>query len=186
MTEAILVCEACKNSVGLEVEPKLELDKASARIVRSRNSEIAVSRTCLAKRRGVRRRGECVIARGLDSEVRPVECVEELNAELEVRVFRYPRPLHQVQVEPCLPRTVQEYARAELACLGRRAEVGLIRLEVRKRLAAYFKRGQRVVDDVLGQPVNDPLAFAGRADCFLANLDQLPKLFGVDVKQRYA
>src|SRR5262245_45887807 len=72
----------------LEVQPKLELDEPSAGIVGARHREIAIRATGLAE--GGRRGREATGGVGpgpANLEYRLVECVDELDAKLEVCTF---------------------------------------------------------------------------------------------------
>src|SRR5262245_58017009 len=172
------------SSPRLEIEPQLEFDQSPARIVRTRNGEITESVAGLAERGGIDRVGVGVRPGRADRDTRLIERVEELHAELEVRALGNLRPLHQVDVKARSPRSIQEYARAELTGCGGRADIGFARIE---RLVVQLERRQRVVKKILRQPVNDALAAAGRvAHALLANLDQVLKLIARDVVQHDA
>src|SRR6185436_5506213 len=98
------------SALRLEVEPELELDQATARIVGARHGEVAVGGARLAKARVIDADRARICRRAGDKEVRAVKGVQQLHARLETGALGDARALDQVEVEARSLRAGQEDA----------------------------------------------------------------------------
>ena len=115
-------------NVFLEVEPELEFDQSSTRIVCTGNRKVSVGGSGLTEARAVYRCGSGISSRAQDVEVRSIERVEQLHPRLEVDSLGDSCPFHQIEIPPSGHRSVQENTVTEFTRLSLRPDVRRIRI----------------------------------------------------------
>ena len=113
----------------LEVQAHAELHDAPAGIVGVRKIPVRAGRLAEAGAVHGESRGDSA-ARNEQQEVRPVDRVQRLHAELQVDALGDPGLLHQAEVPLLLRRPVEEDSLAELARLIRGSDVRRARVEI--------------------------------------------------------